>query len=99
MAHDLGRHRSLAAQRPAELADDALGVSIQMDVLAREGGTSAVGAAMSVGLERTDAATQQDALQLLDMPLGGGHGLRDSPSRARLLPVLSGIDQQRCEAY
>ena len=58
-----------------------------MDVLAREGSASAVHATMPVGLESADAATQQDALELLDMADGGDHGLKDSPSRARLLPV------------
>jgi hypothetical protein len=90
VAHDLGRERSVATQGAAELADDPpVGVgtraSIQVYVLARERRASAVGAAMAVGLERTDAAPQKDALELLDMACGG-HGLKDSPPRAGFLP-------------
>jgi hypothetical protein len=70
MAHDLGRHGSLAAQRTAELADDAMGPAVQMDVLPREGGAPTVGAAMTVGLEGPDAATEQDVLELFDMAGG-----------------------------
>jgi len=91
VAHDLGRHRSLAAQGPAELADDATGpggrASIQVDVLADEGRAPAVGAAMPIGLERTDTAPQENPLELLDMARGGGHRLKDSPSRARFLQI------------
>jgi hypothetical protein len=38
-----------------------------MDVLAGEGCAPAVGAAMPVGLERTDTALQENPLELLDM--------------------------------
>jgi hypothetical protein len=94
VAHDLRGHRRLAAQRAAELTDDALGLggraSIEMHMLAREGSASAVRAAMPVGLQRADTATQQNALEFLDMSLWGGHGLKDSPSPARLLPSNRG---------
>jgi hypothetical protein len=70
MAHDLGRHGGLATQRAAELADDAPGAAIQMDVLAREGRATTVGTAMPIGLERPHAATEQDVLELLDMAGG-----------------------------
>jgi hypothetical protein len=70
VAYDLGRHRSLATQRAAKLADDAPGAAVQMDVLAREGGAPTVGTAMPVGLERPDTATEQDVLELLDMAGG-----------------------------
>jgi hypothetical protein len=39
---------------------------------------------MAVGLERTDAAPQENALELLDMACGG-HGLKDSLPRAGFL--------------
>lgn len=90
VAHDLSRDRGIATQRTAELADDppvgARGrAPIQVDVLARERRAATVGAAMAVGLERTDAALQQDTLELLDMAYRG-HGLKDSLPRAEFLP-------------
>lgn len=91
VAHNLGRQRSLAAQGPAQLADDATGrggrASIQVDVLAGEGRAPAVGAAMPVGLERTDTSLQEHSLELLDMARGGGHRLKDSPFRPRFLQI------------
>jgi hypothetical protein len=86
VTHDLTRHGSLTAQRTAELANDAVGrggrASIQVDVLARERRAPTVGTAVPVGLQGADTATEQDALELLDMAGGGGHGLRIR----RLLP-------------
>jgi hypothetical protein len=94
VANDLGRCRGLAAQRPAELTDDAISAggraSIQMNVLACQRSPPTIGAAMPVGLEGTDTATQQDALELFNVTGGEGHGLKDSSSRARLLPVCDG---------
>ncbi len=90
VAHDLRRNRSLTAQGPAELANDALctggRASIQVDVLAGEGSAPAVGAAMPIGLQRANAATKENALELLDMAFGGDHGLKDSSSQAGFLP-------------
>jgi hypothetical protein len=89
VAHDLRGQRGLATEGTAELADDPVRAGrrafIQMHLLARERGASTVGAAMAVGLERTDATPQQDALELLDMAYGG-HGLKDSLPRAGFLP-------------
>jgi hypothetical protein len=66
VANDLGRCRGLAAQRPAELTDDAISAggraSIQMNVLARQRSTPTISAAMAISLEGTNAATQQDPL-------------------------------------
>jgi len=91
VANDLGGYRGLAAQRPTELADYAIGTggraSIQVNVLACQRGAPAIGAAMPVGLEGTDTATQQDALELFHMAGREGHGLKDSSSCAQLLPV------------
>lgn len=87
VAHDLGRHRGLAAQRATELTDEAFDAPVKMDVLARERRASTVGATVPVGLQSADAPTEQDALELLDMTGTGGHGLKDSPSPARLLPA------------
>jgi hypothetical protein len=42
---------------------------------------------MAIGLQRADAAPQENALELLDMACGG-HGLKDSLPRAGFL--LSG---------
>jgi hypothetical protein len=57
-----------------------------VDVLAGEGSAPAVGAAMPISLQRTDAAAKENALELLDMAFGGGHGLKDSSSQAGFLP-------------
>jgi hypothetical protein len=86
VAHDLRGDRGLVAERAAKLADDAVGTSIHMDVLARERSAPAVGAAMPVGLEGADTAAKEDALELLDMAYGG-HGLKDSPPHPRFLPT------------
>jgi hypothetical protein len=51
-----------------------------MNVLTGQRSTPTISAAMPIGLESADAATQQDALELLDMTGGGGHGLKDSSS-------------------
>ena len=92
MAHDLGGDGRIAAQRAAELADDAVGTGeravgafIQVDVLTCEGSASTVGAAITIGLERPDATTEEEALELLDMT-HGGHRLKDSPPRDGFLP-------------
>lgn len=58
-----------------------------MDVLTRERGAPTVGTAVPVSLESADAATEQDALELLDMAGRGGHDLKDSPPHAWLLPT------------
>jgi len=53
---------------------------------------------MSIGLQGTDTATQQNTLELLHMAYGGSHPLKDSSSRARLLPTgrRSASDGRRC---
>ena len=89
MAHDLGGDRDVAAQGAAELADDGTGAVLQVDVLADQRCASAVGATVPIGLERANAATEQNVLELLDVARGGGHGLKDSLSRARFLPASS----------
>lgn len=89
VAHDLRGHGSLTTEGPAKLADDAVAVGawapIQVDVLAREGRASAVGAAMAICLERPDTTTEEDALELLDVGCGG-HPLKDSLPHAWFLP-------------
>ena len=50
-----------------------------------------MGAAMPIGLQRANAATKKDALELLDMTGGGGHDLKDSPSRGGFLPTYSAL--------
>ena len=65
---DLARQRGLAAARTAQLADDpVLAPVVHVDALAGQRRAPAVGAAVAVGLQRADAATQQHALELLDM--------------------------------
>jgi hypothetical protein len=70
VAHELGRDRVLMTQRAAQLTDDALNAGVQVDVLAHERRASAVRAAIPIGLQRADAATQLQALELLDIMLG-----------------------------
>lgn len=77
VAHELGRDRVLAAQRVAQLADDASSARIQVDMLAHERSAPAVAAAVAIGLQRADAAAQQDKLELFDIALGGlAHGAK-----------------------
>ena len=65
VAHDLARHRSLAAQGPAELADQACGASVvEMDMLADQRRALAVDAAVAVLLKGAEAVAQQQALEL-----------------------------------
>lgn len=88
VAHELRGDRVLTAQRAAQLADDALSVGVQVDVLAHQGRAAAVRAAIPIGLQRPDAAAQQEALELLDVALGGtAHRWLDSPERTALLPA------------
>jgi len=54
--------------RPAQLADEALfAPGVQMDLLAGQRRAPAIGAAVSGGLERAEAAAQQHQLELLDV--------------------------------
>lgn len=107
VAHNLGGEGRIAAQQAAELADDALGTAgrvveasgrafIQVDVLTGERRASAVGAAMTIGLERPYATTEEEALELLDVACGD-HRLRDSLPRGRFLP--GGHDRDRPWSY
>jgi hypothetical protein len=69
VADGLARDRSVAAQRPAELAHDpASAALIEMDLLAGQRCAPAVATAVAVGLELTDAAAQYEPLER--RPLG-----------------------------
>ncbi len=60
VTHDLARDRRLAPQRAAELADEpAVTAVVDVHVLASQRRAPAVGAAVAIGLELADAATQQ----------------------------------------
>ena len=75
MAHELARHGRFFAQRPAELADDALlAPVVEVELLADQGRAAAVDAAVAVGLEGPDAPLQQHALERLHA--GGGRSHR-----------------------
>ena len=98
VAYELGRDRMFTAQWTAQLADYALNVSVQVDVLAHERRAAAVRAAIPIGLQRADAATQQEALELLDVTLGGtthGGWVRRSASHS-CLP--KGVGEPRAKA-
>lgn len=74
VADDLGGERCGAAQRAAQLANDAGEALVQMDTLAYQRSAGAVDAAVAVGRERVDSAQQEVALELLDVAMRGGHG-------------------------
>src|ERR1700760_3120210 len=68
VAHGLAGDGRLAPQRAAQLADDPTAATVvEVDVLAGQRRAPAVGAAIAVGLERADAAAQEEALELLYM--------------------------------
>jgi hypothetical protein len=93
VTHELARDRCVATQRPAQLADDPLFASvIQMDVLARQRCAPAVGAAVAIGLQRTDPAAQQEALELLYMGDRQRHGHSDFAVAVR---APSGLPRSR----
>jgi hypothetical protein len=73
MAHELAGERRGAAQLAAELAHDAGLALVYVDALPHEWGALTVDAAMAVGGQRPDAASQEDALELLDIAMRGGH--------------------------
>ncbi len=70
VAHQLGGGGGLAPQGAAQLADDAADVRVQMDVLAHERCTPAVGAAVATRLEHVDGTTQQTSLESLAVAVG-----------------------------
>jgi len=74
VAHSLAGERCGAAQLAAQLAHDPLLALVDMYALAHERGALAVVAAMTIGRERSDATPQQEALKLLDICMGNGHG-------------------------
>jgi hypothetical protein len=90
VAHELGGRGMLAAQVPAELADDPAVALVEMHALTHERSAPAVGAAMPVGRESTDATAQQRALELLYVRDRLGHPrLLVSPLGVRLLPKIA----------
>jgi hypothetical protein len=73
VADELGGSGVLAAQGPAELADDAAVALEEVHALADERCATAVAAAMAIGRESADAAAQERALELLDVGDRRGH--------------------------
>jgi hypothetical protein len=57
-------------------------------VLARQGRAPAVGARVSIGLQRTEATTQEQALEALDVGDVKGHDRRGSPPPGGILQFL-----------
>jgi hypothetical protein len=74
MAHYLGEQWSAVTQLTAQLAHDSGGALINVDVLSHERRALAVDAAMAVGRERSNAALQEVALELLYVPMRRSHG-------------------------
>lgn len=74
VAHDLAGDGWLAPQRAAQLADEpAAATVVEVDMLAGQRRAATVGATIAVGLERADAAAQEEALELLYVGHRGGH--------------------------
>ena len=86
VAHDLARDGRLAAQRAAQLADDAaVAAVVEVHVLAGQRRAPAVDAALAPGLQSAHTASQQEALELLcvvgrSRPSGRFFRRRDGPS-------------------
>lgn len=74
VANRLTGEREGATQLTAQLAHDALLALVDMYALPHERGAPTVDAAMAIGGERSDATLQQEALELLDIGMGRGHG-------------------------
>jgi hypothetical protein len=74
MPDDLTRNGRFTLARAAQLADDPmLAPGVDVHLLACQRCTPAVDAAVPVGLERADPATQQQMLELLYMGGRRGH--------------------------
>jgi len=70
-----------------------------MDVLADQRRASTVSAVIAIGLQSADAATQQEALELLDV-MGDGRRhdrSRISPPHARFLLVYGGVTRGKAQ--
>jgi hypothetical protein len=75
VAYELARHRTLPAEGAAKLADDPLGVLVEVDLLPDEGRSPAVAAAVAARLEGAHTSTEEEALELLHVAVGGpAHG-------------------------
>jgi len=86
VANDLAGDRCLMTQRAAQLAHDPpAALVVQVDMLACQRRAPAVRAAIAVGLQCTDPAAQQAALQLLDVGHRESHDRRTSPPAPALL--------------
>jgi hypothetical protein len=74
MADDLALERRPTTDLATQLADDATSLLVYVYVLAHERRAIAVDAAMTIGCQGADAATQEEALELLHVYVWGGHG-------------------------
>lgn len=71
---NLARHRRLTTSRATQLTYDVMRApAIDVDLLTRKRRAPAVDADVPIGLERTEATLQKDALQLLHMGDDRGH--------------------------
>jgi hypothetical protein len=73
VTHELAREGGLTPHGAAELAHDPRVALVEVDALAHEWSALAVCAAVAVGRERSYAAPQEEALELLYIAIGGDH--------------------------
>jgi hypothetical protein len=73
VADDLALKRRSTTQLAAELTDNAFCLFVHVDALAHQRSAVAIRAAVAVGGKRADAPAQKEALELLDVYVGGGH--------------------------
>lgn len=88
VAHKLAGERCATAQLATQLAHDpGLALVIDVDVLTHERSSIAVDASVALGRQRSDAASQEEALELLDISMRRGHGGYFRRARLTSFPV------------
>jgi hypothetical protein len=86
VAYELTEDRGCAVRGPTELTDDAPLLLIEVYALAHQRGAPAVHAVVSIGRQGAHPATQEHALELLDVGDSRSHAYHeDSPPATRLL--------------
>jgi hypothetical protein len=95
VAHGLDGHRRIAAQRPAELADDAGVGAVDVHLLADKRRATAVCAAVAISREDPDATAQEEALELFGIGGGGRSGCAHAEDFATPRRSPAGLRRRR----